>query len=287
MPELPEVETIRRDLDRRIRYKKIKRIDVRKLKIVRGSVPVFKRALLGKSFARVDRRAKLLIFKISLGEKFLLIHLKMTGQLIYESGRATIAGGHGWPPLDRRLPSKYSHVIFTFRDGSRLFFNDLRQFGYLQLVDRATKDKIIAGYGLEPLTSEFTLPRFAQIFRGKKTALKALLLNQGLIAGIGNIYADEICHAAGMRPTRKVSTLKAADIKRLYIASQEILRRAVEKRGTTFSDYVDADGRTGNYLRYLKVYGREGQKCLTCWQGIIKKIKIGSRGTHYCPICQK
>lgn len=287
MPELPEVETIRRDLDRKIRHKKIKRIEVRKLKIVRGSVADFKCALLGKSFVHVERRAKLLIFKISSGKKFLLIHLKMTGQLIYESGCSTIAGGHGWPPLDRRLPSRYSHVIFTFRDGSRLFFNDLRQFGYLQLVDRATKDKIIAGYGLEPLTREFTLPRFAQVFRGKKTWLKALLLNQGLIAGIGNIYADEICHAAGMRPTRKVSTLKAADIKRLYAASQKILRKAVEKRGTTFSDYVDADGRTGNYLRYLKVYDRAGKKCLSCKKGIIKKIKIGSRGTHYCPVCQK
>lgn len=287
MPELPEVETIRRDLDAKIRHKKIRRIEVRKLKIVRGSVAVSQRALLGKSFARVERRAKLLIFEVSSGEKFLLIHLKMTGQLIYESGCSTIAGGHGWPPLDRRLPSRYSHVIFTFRDGSRLFFNDLRQFGYLQLVDRATKDKIIAGYGLEPLTREFTLPRFAQVFRGKKTRLKALLLNQGLIAGIGNIYADEICHAAGMRPTRKVSTLKAADIKRLYAASQKILRKAVEKRGTTFSDYVDADGRTGNYLRYLKVYDRAGKKCLSCKKGIIKKIKIGSRGTHYCPVCQK
>lgn len=287
MPELPEVETIKRALGKKIRHKKIKRLDVRKLKIVRGSVSVFKRTLLGQCFSRIDRRAKLLIFEISGGNKFLLIHLKMTGQLIYESGRTTIAGGHSWPPLDRRLPSKYSHVIFTFRDGSRLFFNDLRQFGYLQLVDRATKDKIIAGYGLEPLTREFTLPRFAQVFRGKKTWLKALLLNQGLIAGIGNIYADEICHAAGMRPTRKVSTLKAADIKRLYAASQEILRKAVEKRGTTFSDYVDADGRTGNYLRYLKVYDRAGKKCLTCKKGTIIKIKIGSRGTRYCPACQK
>ncbi len=287
MPELPEVETIRRDLDAKIRHQKIKRIDVRKLKIVRGLVADFKRALLGQNFSRIDRRAKLLIFKVSSGEKFLLIHLKMTGQLIYESGRVTVAGGHSWPPLDRRLPSKYSHVIFTFRDGSRLFFNDLRQFGYLQLVDRATKDKIITGYGLEPLTREFTLPRFARVFRGKKTRLKSLLLNQSLMAGIGNIYADEICHAAGVRPTRKGSTLKAADITRLYAASQRILCRAVEKRGTTFSDYVDADGRTGNYLRYLKVYDREGKKCLTCKKGVIKKIKIGSRGTHYCPVCQR
>lgn len=287
MPELPEVETIRRDLDRRIRHQKIKRIEVRKLKIVRGSVPAFKRALRGQSFNRIDRRAKLLVFAIAGGKKFLLIHLKMTGQLIYQSRRELVAGGHNWPPLDRRLPNKYSHVILTFRDGSRLFFNDLRQFGYLQLVDRATKDSLVAGYGLEPLAREFTLAKFAGIFRRRHTRLKAVLLNQSLIAGIGNIYADEICHAAGMRPSRKVSTLTAAEIKRLYHASQKILRLAVEKRGTTFSDYVDADGRTGNYLRHLKVYGREGQKCLTCRKGVIKKIKIGSRGTHYCPTCQK
>lgn len=287
MPELPEVETIRRDLNRRIGHKKIKQVEVRKLKMVRGRVRDFRKTLLGRSFGRVDRRAKLLIFSVAGADRYLLIHLKMTGQLIYESRREIVAGGHGWPPLDRRLPNKYSHVIFTFTDGSRLFFNDLRQFGYLQLVDRASRDKIVAGYGLEPLTREFTLPNFAKVFQGRKTRLKTVLLNQALIAGIGNIYADEICHRAGLKPTRPASTLTAAEIKRLYLASRKVLCRAVEKRGTTFSDYVDADGRTGNYLRYLKVYGRAGKKCMTCKRGIIKKIKMGSRGTHFCPHCQR
>ncbi len=287
MPELPEVETIRRDLNSRISHKTIRQIEVRKLKMIRGSARDFRRRLLGHSFSRVDRRAKLLIFEVAGQQCFLLIHLKMTGQLIYESRRDVVAGGHSWPPIDRRLPSKYSHVIFTFSDGSRLFFNDLRQFGYLQLVDKNAKDKIVANYGLEPLTSEFTWPKFHSVFRGKQTVLKTVLLNQALIAGIGNIYADEICHAASVRPTRKVSTLTISELKRIFSASQRILRRAVAKRGTTFSDYVDADGRTGNYLQYLKVYNREGEKCLTCKKSIIKKIKIGSRGTHYCPVCQK
>lgn len=287
MPELPEVETIRRDLSKRICRKKIVKIEIRKPKIVRGSAESFRKSLVGRSFSRVDRRAKLLILSVAGGHDFLLIHLKMTGQLIYESGRETVAGGHSWPPLDRRLPNKYSHVIFHFADRSKLFFNDLRQFGYVQLVTPAERNRVISRYGLEPLTNKFTLADFTRGVRGRAARLKSVLLNQEIIAGIGNIYADEICHAAGVRPGRRAATLTLPEIKRLFEAAGKILRRAVEKRGTTFSDYVDADGRTGNYVRYLKVYQRDGEKCRTCHRGIIKKIKIGSRGTHFCPVCQK
>ncbi len=287
MPELPEVETIRRDLNRKICHKTIKQVTICKGKVIRGKARDLQRYLIGKSFSRVGRRAKLLIFDLVDGEKSLLIHLKMTGQLIYKAKRETVAGGHSWPPPDRRLPNKYSHVFFVFSDGSRLYFNDLRQFGYLQLVDGREKEKIKSAYGLEPLTPSFTFPAFKDALSLRKTRLKSVLLNQQVIAGIGNIYADEICHAAHLRPDRVAATLKLFELKALYTACQKILDKAIAKRGTTFSDYVDADGQTGNYVKYLRVYQCDGRRCRTCQKGIIKRIKIGSRGTHYCPVCQK
>ncbi len=287
MPELPEVETIRRDLATKLVRKKITDVVVRKDKIVRGSTEKFKKELVGKTFWKIDRRGKLLIFDITRTDTFLLVHLKMTGQLIYQARGKRVAGGHPWPALDVKLPDKHTHIIITFADKSKLYFNDLRQFGFMQLVDEKQKDLVIAKFGIEPLTKDFTKDNFSKIFKNRRAPLKAVLLNQNLIAGLGNIYADEICFAAGVRPTRRVDRLTKAEIDRLYGATEQVIRCAIKYRGTTFSNYVDARGESGNFVAKLMVYGRGGENCRKCNQFKIKKIKSAGRGTHYCPGCQK
>ena len=286
MPELPEVETICKDLNKKIVNKKIISVSVKKIRLIRSSVAKFKKEILGNKIIKIDRRGKLIIIFLS-NSKYLLIHLKMTGQLIYQQGDKIIAGGHSLPRLGQGLPSKFSYIIFIFSDKSKLFFNDMRQFGYMQTVTRAELDDILDNYGIEPLLDNFSWENFKKALQKRKTSIKALVLNQKIIAGIGNIYADEICHASRIRPMRKIDKLTESEKKRLWQNTTKIIKRAIDKRGTTFSDYVDADGQSGSYVKYLKVFGRQGQECLTCHRGFIKKIKHAGRGTHYCPNCQK
>ena len=286
MPELPEVETIKRDLQRKIVGKKITRVKVRKAKIIKGSMSAFSKNLTGNYFARIKRRGKLLIFELKKGEQYLFIHLKMTGQLIYQDQKKIVAGGHGWPKVDK-LPNKYSHVVFTFTDKSQLFFNDLRQFGYMKLVGQEELPKVLEQFGIEPLTKNFTWANFQQVVTGKKTSIKATLLNQKLIAGIGNIYADEICFRSRVRPNRATNKLSQAELRKIFNSCNVVIKRAIKYRGTTFNDYVDTDGNQGNFVSRLKVYQRAGKKCQRCRQAKIKKIKTAGRGTHYCPGCQR
>src|SRR3989338_2928363 len=281
MPELPEVETIRRDLSKRVIGKKIAKVIVIKKKLVRSPLKSFIRILAGNSFVRLDRRAKLLVATLKKGERFLLIHLKMTGQLLYQRGHSVSGGGHPQPPPGTELPNKFSHIIFDFNDGSHLYFNDMRQFGYMKLVDKKEKERIFSEYGLEPLSKEFTLTAFKKLVAGKKTPIKKILTDQKYIAGIGNIYADEACFSAGILQTRLGSSLSELEIKKLYIACKSILKKAVAKRGTTFRDFRDASGARGNFVKFLKVYGRAGEKCLRCKKSIIKKSRLGGRSTAY------
>jgi formamidopyrimidine-DNA glycosylase len=287
MPELPEIETIKNDLGKKIINKKIKDVEVGLNKIIRSNLGEFKSVLIGNKFIAIDRRGKLLIFKLASRDKTLLIHLKMTGQLIYCQKGKMIVGGHSLPKIESDLPNKYSHVIFYFSDGARLFFNDMRQFGYLKLVDRQELKKIIGTFGIEPLEKEFKLKNIKEILTGRKINIKAVLLNQQLIAGIGNIYADEILFEAGIRPNRLSGSLKDKEIKKVYQAIRVVLKKAVKYRGTTFNNYVDANGHKGNFIKFLKVYQREEEKCLRCKQGTIVKAKIAGRGTRFCPQCQK
>ncbi|RJQ35733.1 bifunctional DNA-formamidopyrimidine glycosylase/DNA-(apurinic or apyrimidinic site) lyase [Candidatus Parcubacteria bacterium] len=284
MPELPEVETIRRGLSEAILHKKIVSLEIRKDKLVKNDTAYFVSVLQNSRVLSIDRIGKLLIFALADKQNFLLVHLKMTGQLIYTKAGDIIAGGHNLA-FSEGLPNKYSHIIFSFADGSNLFFNDMRQFGYMEIV--ADKAKVLDKFGIEPGKKDFTLENFKSIFKNKKITLKQLLLNQKLISGIGNIYADEICFRAGILPMRPANKLKFEDIKKIYQSCQYIIKKAVEKRGTTFSDYRDSSGREGNFVKYLKVYGRAGKKCLRCRQSNIKKVRLGGRGTHFCPSCQK
>ncbi len=287
MPELPEVETIRQDLRKKIIGKKIKAVEIISSTVARGCGPATASFLRGKCIQEVDRIGKLLIFLFAKNNHSLTLHLKMTGQLIYVFKQTIIGGGHSFATLNAKLPDRHTRVIFTFHDGSKLFFNDLRKFGYIKLVDPAEKAKIIAGFGIEPLTPVFTLKAFAQVFKNKKTNLKALLLNQKLIAGVGNIYADEICHAARILPFRRADSLKTAEVKRLFLATQAILKKAITYRGTTFNNYVDSEGNVGNFSKHLKVYGAQNARCKTCRSGRIQKTVVAGRGTHFCVECQR
>ena len=285
MPELPEVETIRRDLKRYVLGKKIKQVTATHPKVVGGNIAAFCRALRGQHFTQIDRVGKLLIFSLAPGQ-FLLVHLKMTGQLIYQAGPLVIAGGHSQTDYPGVQPGPHTRVIITFADNSKLFFHDMRLFGFMKMVDEAGRNKAVSAFGIEPLTEHFTEEKFAAVFRGRKTSTKTVLLNQALIAGIGNIYADEICFAAGIRPSRRAARLRKADLAALYTATTQVIRRAIAERGTTFNNYVDGAGNKGNFLKFLAVYGRGGQPCRTCERPLIKK-RIAGRGTVYCVYCQK
>ncbi len=289
MPELPEVETIRRDLEKKIAGQKIKDIEILATKSVHNKSAEFLKVLVGNNFSHIERRGKLLMFALDKTGKFgfLLIHLKMTGQLIYRHKKQLLAGGHSQSAMDTNVPNKFTRVIFTFSDGSQLFFNDMRRFGYLKLVSTEEKEKIVKNnFGIEPLTPDYTFEAFEKLFKKRQTNVKALILNQKLISGIGNIYADEACFDAGILPFRKASTLTKAELEKLYHKIAHVLKLAIKNRGTTFNNYVDSDGRTGSHVNFLNVYGRDGEKCKHC-KSIILKVKHAGRGTHYCSKCQK
>lgn len=286
MPELPEVETIRQDLLAHILNKGIKKVLVKDKKIVKNSTAFFKKNLKGSSFSNISRRGKLLALELKGKKAWLLVHLKMTGQLIYASPKKRIYGGHEDTNFseEQNLPNKFSRVIISFKDKSVLFFNDIRRFGYLKLVDKKGLEEAWSKFGPEPLEKSFSLNYFSSLFKRQKN-LKALLLDQGLIAGLGNIYVDEALFRAGLKPNRRAKSLKKEEIKKLYEAVKVVLKEAIKHRGTTFSDYRDGRGGKGNFVPYLKVYGRGGGKCFKC-SFLLKKAKVAGRGSVYCPHCQ-
>jgi formamidopyrimidine-DNA glycosylase len=285
MPELPEVETIRRDLIKRIVNKKIVHLQILLKRAVKGNFSDFKKLLSGNSFKKIDRIGKLLIFSLKKGDKFLLIHLKMTGQLVYCRGNKLIGGGHSDNNEIDCLPNKHTRAIFEFSDKGKLYFNDLRTFGYLKIVDSDELTLVKSKFGIEPLDQDFNYAFLKGLLKNRKTNIKAILLNQNLISGIGNIYADEILFVSRVRPDRLVNTLNDKEIKAIARNAKLILEKAIKERGTTFNNYVDADGNQGNFVKLLKVYGRTGEKCKRCG-GVVKKMKVAGRGTHYCAECQ-
>jgi formamidopyrimidine-DNA glycosylase len=294
MPELPEVETIRKDLERKLPSKAIKDIEVKKEKMVKGASPAeLKSKLKSKSIKSLRRNGKLLIFEFS-EDLFLLIHLKMSGQLIYKDKEEMIAGGHSLneygsvtEAIGGAPPNKYTHVTFEFRDGSFLYFNDMRQFGYVKLADKKEVEDIEREQGADPLSDRFTAEDLREAAQRRKIAIKQILMDQSVVAGIGNIYADEILFEAGVKPDRPANELQEQEAREIVRAARKILKKAIRHRGTTFSDYTDARGNKGNYSSCLKVYGKkEGEECPGCG-GKLKLIKINNRSTRYCPKCQR
>ncbi len=286
MPELPEVETLKRELAKALVGRQIKTLEITWPKIIQTlNLDEFVRQIIGKKILAIQRRAKILILEIS-GEKFLLIHLKMTGQLIYQpkigSKEKLIIGGH---PED---PTKYTRVIINFADGSQLRFNDLRKFAWIRLVDKEGLEKLFDRHGPEPLDRKnFTLAHFEQILaRYSKRKIKTLLLDQTLIAGLGNIYVDESCFLAKILPDRLSGTLSKKERCNLYTAIIEVLTLSIKKKGTSFRNYRRSGGQPGGFVPHLYVYGRQGEPCKRCETKIIK-TKLNGRGTHFCPRCQK
>ncbi len=298
MPELPEVETIRRDLADSIIGCEIVSVQILSLKTAQNEAAFFVNVLRSHKIEKIERVGKLLILKIKkkVGDKenfYLLVHLKMTGQLILVSGKKKFGGGHSLggnsftDSVGGELPNRHTRIIIDFKNGDKIFFNDLRKFGYLKIVDEKELTRIIkVGYGPEPLKSEFSVAYLTQKLKNRKKNIKAFLLDQKMIAGLGNIYVDESLFLAGIKPMRLAGSLKVAEIKKLHQAINTIIKKAIANRGTTFNNYVDSAGKKGNFSRLLKVYGRGKLLCLKCARPLTK-IKLAGRGTHYCDFCQK
>ena len=264
MPELPEVEPIVRQLQKQVAGKTISSVEIRVPKLVHGKIP------LG-IIRKVWRRAKAIVMELS-GDRFVVIRLGMTGHFHYfKSGKSSSE------------EDKYLVVKFVFLDGSILTFNDTRKFGSVQVFSEPELNVLLGKIGPEPLSKDFDILAFkALLLKKKKANIKVALLDQHFIAGIGNIYAQEILFRAGIDPQRKISTLSSAEIRKLYAVMRGILQLAIKHHGTTVQDYAHMEG-SGGFQRYLSVYERE-----KCPKGhLLKKIYQGSRGTSYCEKCQK
>jgi formamidopyrimidine-DNA glycosylase len=269
MPELPEVETIARGLANAVNGKTIGRIDVRLPKVVVPPSPGFEEGLLGERIASVGRRAKFVVVALESGRS-LAIHLRMTGRLIVQ-------------PSGTPQPEPYTNVLLEFTDGTRLCFADVRQFGRMRLVGQ--EEPWAAEVGIEPLSEEFSTERFSGLLAGRTTPIKVFLLDQRRIAGIGNIYACEALWEARIRPDRPAGSLSPARRLRLHRAIGDVLRLAIEMRGTSVDDYVDTEGLRGGFQNVLSVYGRDGKPCLKCGKPIVRTV-LGQRGTWWCRTCQ-
>ncbi|MCK9614013.1 MAG: DNA-formamidopyrimidine glycosylase [Candidatus Omnitrophica bacterium] len=266
MPELPEVETIKRELEKAVLGKKITKVSVINPKVIKEPSPKeFQKEIAGATIKNILRKAKLLIIELSNG-KFLAIHLKMTGQLIYP--------GKG---------SKLTRVIFSLSSGKDLDFNDGRLFAELRLVDDWQKLKFIQSLGPEPF--DLSCEHFKKMLASKKTKIKPLLLDQTFISGVGNIYANEALFRAKINPGRPANSLSQKEKELLFNELKETLKEAIAHKGSSVDQYVQLSGEDGGYAKYHKVYDREKKPCLKC-KIPIQRISLGGRGTYFCPHCQ-
>lgn len=288
MPELPEIETIRNGLRRFVLNQAISSFEIKDKKLPIKATDLNK--IKGDKFSDVLRLGKLLIFTFKKSDKKLLVHLKMTGQLVYLEEKTLLAGGHSEKKKHNLQLEDLKHIRFqiNFANNHKLVLNDTRRFAYVRLVGEKDFFEVKKRFGLEPLSiKEFSYSNFLKLIdKRPRKNIKAFLLDQSLIAGIGNIYADETLFASRVSPKRTVGSLKEIEKKKIFDNIRRILKLAVAKRGTTFSDYVDAEGKSGGFVKLLKVYGRNGKKCPNC-KGEIEKIRVAGRGTHYCPKCQR
>lgn len=287
MPELPEVETVRRGLAKLIIGKSIKQVKTLSDKSLLIDANAINNIVVNAKVKSVRRRAKLLIIDLTSGYS-LLIHLKMTGQLVYR-GETSWGGGHPNDSFLLKLPDRSTRVEFTFSDDSKLFFNDQRRFGWIKLTKTAKlhEEPFIEKLGPEPLEGN-PLDRFLKnLKRHPNTSIKSAILNQSVIAGVGNIYADESLWQAKIHPETKVKNVSKKDLTNLLRAIQSTMTDSIKAGGSTMKNYIKADSSKGNYLdKFAKVFRREGKVCARCGAVIIK-IRVAGRGTHLCPSCQK
>jgi formamidopyrimidine-DNA glycosylase len=276
MPELPEVETIRRGLEKSLRERSIKTAKVYRAKTLTGISPSeFERRLSGVKFKAFHRAAKHLLIEFADGQ-VLYVHLKMSGAFLICKKDEEIV--------------KHTHVIFTLDDESELRFKDVRAFARMRLFDSledALQDQAIQNLAPEPLENSFKLETFKIKLKKLNTPIKSVLLSQDkVVSGVGNIYADESLFLSGILPNRKASSLKLTEVKKLYENIQQVIQNSIEAGGTSIRDYVDTKGNMGNYAVKLWVYGRKKENCIVCRTPLLF-TRIAQRGTHYCPSCQK
>lgn len=299
MPELPEVENLRLGLLKYIKGEKILKVEVRKPKLVSSKstkrkisklkVLEFESGLVGESFLNIERRAKNLIFKLT-HDKYILAHLKMTGQFVYQSKnkKEKITGGHPIEIAETKLPNKHTHIIWYFKNGT-LYYNDTRMFGYVLYFKNQKEfanENHFGKLGLEPQDEKFTTEYFTKTLKNKRSKIKTVLLNQDIVVGVGNIYADESLFEAGISPERLANSLTKNEIIKLRKAIIRIINKAISVGGSSVATYRLIDNSQGNYAREHKVYGKTGQKCVKC-KNNLQKIIIGGRTTIFCPKCQK
>ncbi len=288
MPELPEVETVKRGLSNYLVGQRILKLDVLRKKSFQSDKSSANAFLIGAKVTSVSRRAKLLLIELS-SNYTMAIHLKMTGQLVYRSEKGDRFGaGHPNDSLISSLPDTTTRVIFTL-DKGKLFFNDQRVFGWIKLIPTPEIEnfEFIKKLGPEPLEKAFTNEVFIkQVRRRNKSQIKPVILDQTVLAGVGNIYADEALWTAKIHPQTRVYQLSDSQLVKLRKAIVEVLNIGIEAGGSTDKNYVDAQGKKGSYLKFAKVFRREDESCHRCGQKI-RKIKVAGRGTHFCATCQK
>lgn len=289
MPELPEVETVRIGLNKYLPGLVVQDISFDWPKGFPNPTKLVDKYLIKARILSVKRRGKVIIIELSSGYS-LLIHLKMTGQLVFDNGSQHFGGGHPTDSLIHKLPDRSTRVIFVFNDGARLFFNDQRKFGWIKLEpsqDLYTTNDFLRKLGPEPLEDNYTYQQFSTAIRKRfNTSIKAALLDQAVLAGVGNIYADEGLFVARLHPATKVADVSSIKLKRLFNAIREVMRLSISHGGSSDRNYVDAEGKKGSYLKFAKVFRLDGQSCPHCGR-TIEKIRVAGRGTHVCTYCQK
>jgi len=274
MPEMPEVETIRRVLAKRVVGQTIQAVDIRLPRLIKWpNSAEFAGLVTGRIITALERRGKYLIFRLD-AALLLVVHLRMTGRLLYHT-----------PDMEY---DKYTHIVFRFLNEDALLYADTRTLGTLYVLPPAQLWRIngLATLGPEPLSQEFTGAYFVNLLATHRGKIKGLLLNQKYIGGLGNIYVDESLVLAGIHPERVACSLAEDEMLRLYKAINEVIADGIEHGGTTVRDYRDSEGKSGTHQHHLRVYGRKNQPCLLCGT-LISKTEVAGRGTHYCPYCQK
>ncbi|MBI1919202.1 bifunctional DNA-formamidopyrimidine glycosylase/DNA-(apurinic or apyrimidinic site) lyase [Candidatus Microgenomates bacterium] len=290
MPELPEVETIKLVLQRKIVGLTIKNIEILSTKSFIGKP----QQIISKQVVKVWRRAKMLGIELS-GKMTLLFHLKMTGQVIYQKSNiknqnGRFVGGHPTEDMVGPMPNSHTRVIFTFNDESKLYFNDQRKFGWVKIIkgiENGVQGIVFEKLGPEPLEKDFTWQILKNnLLKHKSQPVKVALMDQSVVSGVGNIYSNEACFNAGIDPRTKVGNLTDNQFKSLHQGAQKALRDGISHGGSTRAHFRDPEGHKGYFLDYAYVYGLDKHPCKVC-KTIIKKISLGGRGTYYCEKCQK
>lgn len=287
MPELPEVETVKLGLSRLITGQVIGDVSFDNPKSFPNSLNDVDAFMIGAEIIQVRRRAKVLLIDLSSGYS-LVIHLKMTGQMVFR-GEKTFGAGHPNDSLVGKLPDRSTRVTIDFKGKAQLFFNDQRKFGWMRLMPTNEIENIdfMKRVGPEPLSDDFTLKVFKRrLAKRSNSSIKAVLLDQSVLAGIGNIYADESLWGAKIHPLTKVVDISNEKLKTLHLEIKTILKLAIELGGSTDKNYVDAEGKKGSYMNFARVFRRNNLPCPRCATTIIK-IRAAGRGTHLCPKCQK